>query len=122
MSRNPCLGRRSRLTSRIAAGALALASLAFVPVAPARADGMPEPEVAPPAPKRHVVRQVHRRHHALVRRQSRPLIGYEIKHVHEDLGAVVYVQPAWPACRYVLDSYLVHTVRESYTGHFDCGS
>lgn len=122
MSRYSCVTSGSRPIGRRVAGAVGLAAAVLLFAAPALADGMPEPEVAPPAPKRHVVRHVHRHHYPVVRRESRPVIGYVIKHAHEDLGAVVYVQPAWPACRYVLDTAFVRTVRDSYTGHFDCGS
>jgi hypothetical protein len=113
------MSSRSRLISRILAGMLVLAA-----TAPALADGMPEPEhkAVPRVHRHHSVRHVHRHHVHAYRTESRPLIGYVIKHVHEDLGSPVYAQPAWPACQYVLDTFLVRTVRDSYTGHFDCGS
>jgi hypothetical protein len=106
------------LGAAIAAAVLAAGLAAALP-APAFADGM-EPQ---PVAKAPVVRKHHPvRHHVARREPAHPRIGYVIKHVHEDLAAPVYAMPAWPACQYVLDHSAVRTVRDSYTGGFDCGS
>jgi hypothetical protein len=90
----------------------------------ARADGMekaevPAPEV--PAPKAAVRKTVHHTAHRRTYRHG-PMIGYEIKHLHDDVGSPVYAMPAWPACQYVLDGYLAGPTAYRYEGRWDCGS
>jgi hypothetical protein len=111
----------SRISAAIAALAIAVAgTLVLAPVAsvPARADGMEAtkaPKVARPVVRthRHVV---HRRYH------HAPLLGYEIKHLHDDVASPVYAMPAWPACQYVLDHYMAGPTANRYEGRYDCGS
>jgi hypothetical protein len=85
----------------------------------ARADGMEKAES--PAPKAAVRKTV--RHVAHRRTYHRgPMIGYEIKHLHDDVGSPVYAMPAWPGCQYVLDGYLAGPTAYRYEGRWDCGS
>ena len=97
-------------------GALALSGMG---ASAARADGM-EPQAAPPRPAKKVVR-VHRpvayRHHA-----PAPMMGYVIKHLHDDVGSPVYAMPAWPSCQFVLDGWGGGPSDYRYEGRWDCGS
>ena len=107
----------------VAAAFVTLGALVFLPAAStaARADGM-EPKAEAPAPKpvKKIIRT--HRHVAYRRHIHAPRMGYEIKHLHDDLGSPVYAMPDWPACQYVLDGYLAGPTAYRYEGRWDCGS
>jgi hypothetical protein len=111
---------RSRLSAALL-GAAAAGLVLLAAAAPARADGM-EPQPAPPKPR--IVRPApHHHHHARVHRSVRePVIGSVVKHVHDGYETPVYAMPAWPECRFMLDTTVVRIPSDNHPGYWDCGS
>lgn len=102
-------------------GAAAAALVLFGASVPAQADGM-EPQPAPPAQPRTVrPAQHHHRHHARVHRHVRgPVIGSIVKHVHDGYDTPVYAMPAWPECRFWLDTAVVRLPSDNNPGYWAC--